>query len=136
MLNQTDLLPSKTFKFMEKYMEQLKEGHVELLREVSVQLWRKQGIPRYIQSFILKTKIANIEAKLAKWSVMVVNAKPLLVLVLGIMCLCGCIQIMLQLLYSTFLKHFTKCTYATCLPHHRWVSRVCSSTPPGCTQAP
>ena len=48
MLNQTKLSPSKTFKFTEKYMEQLKEGHAELLKEMSVQLWRKEGIPRYI----------------------------------------------------------------------------------------
>lgn len=70
LLNQTELSPSKTVKFIEKYIEQLKEG----------QLWRKEGIPRYVQSLTLKTKIANTEAKLAKWSVMVINDKSLLML--------------------------------------------------------
>lgn len=74
MLNQTGLSPSKTFKFMEKYMEQLKEATLSSERKL-VQLWRKEGIPRYVQSFILKTKIANIEVKLANWSVMVINDK-------------------------------------------------------------
>jgi len=54
LLNQTEPSPSKTFKFTEKYMEQLKEGHAELLKETSEQLWRKEGIPRYIQSLFLK----------------------------------------------------------------------------------
>ncbi|PKU42032.1 hypothetical protein llap_7654 [Limosa lapponica baueri] len=62
---QTELSPSKTFKFMEKHMEQLKEGHTELLKEMLVQLWRKEEIPRFVESFIFKTKIANIEMKLA-----------------------------------------------------------------------
>lgn len=74
LLNQTGLSPSKTFKFMEKYMEQLKEATLSSERKL-VQLWRKEGIPRYVQSFILKTKIANIEVKLANWSVMVINDK-------------------------------------------------------------
>lgn len=80
LLNQTELSPSKTFKFMEKYMEKLKEGHAELPKEMLVQLWRKEGIPREVQSSIVKTKIANIEAKLAKWSVMAINDKSLLML--------------------------------------------------------
>lgn len=46
MLNQTELSASETFKFMEKYMEKLKEGQAELSKEMSVQLWRKEGIPR------------------------------------------------------------------------------------------
>lgn len=63
---------------MEKYLEQLKEGHAELLKEIYVQLWRKKGNPRYVESFIPKTSIAGIESKLAKWSVMVINDNSLL----------------------------------------------------------
>lgn len=47
LLNQTELLPSKTFKFMEKYMGQLKEGLTELLKGRLVQLWTKEGIPSH-----------------------------------------------------------------------------------------
>lgn len=65
---------------MEKYLEQLKEGRSESLKEMQVQLWRKEGIPRYVQSLIPKTRIAGIESKLAKWSVMVINDKSLLML--------------------------------------------------------
>lgn len=65
---------------MEKYLEQLKEGDAELLKEMYVRLWWKKGIPRYVESFTPKTSIAGIESKLAEWSVMATNDKSLLML--------------------------------------------------------